>query len=267
MKALAKKATIAVLAFSSVALAAGIITKEEVNKKVAAIAAPFNNDKTSIELAFTDLNINERRTLDFGVAANIRKIGEKNELILKADDIAYHFGNGWNPTVTGRLSVKLDLVKALGQTALNEYAADLERMVQDFAASYTQQYGEAITVRAKVEELKKDAQGNVESAKIRLAAAINFNKLPAGMNAEDVEFKNFAARLSITRTGLGGGIRVTLNPLNKSFNPEEPGLKEWIEKLLNDDQQTYEQIGEMVALLNNLGDALVNMDASEDGSN
>jgi hypothetical protein len=262
MKSFSKKAAALVLVFSSAAVAATLIGKEEVNKKVAAITAPYNNDKTSIQFAFTDLNVSETRALDFGLSLQVHKVGANNDLLLKADNIAYHYGNGWDPTVTARLSMKLDLVKAFGQDTLNNYGADLEEMVKDMTAEYTQKYGAAATVRATVEELKKDAQGNVESAKIRMAASINFKKLPAGINAEDVEFKNFAVRLSVNKSGIAGALKLTMNPLNKAFDKNDPGLKELIEKLLDEDQETYQSIGQIVEMANSMADSIVNADSS-----
>jgi len=264
MKSLSKKAAAFVLVLSSVAVAAGLITKEEVNKKVAAITAPYNDDKTSIKFEFTDLNVSDVRALDFGVSLNVHKVGVSNELLLKADNIAYHYGNGWDPTVTARVSMKLDLVKAFGQDTLNNYGADLEEIVKQMTSEYAKEYGDAATVRAVVEELKKDDQGNVESAKIRLAASINFKKLPAGMNAEDVSFKNFAARLSVSKAGIAGALRLTMNPLNKSFDKNDPGLKEMIEKLLNEDQETYASIGQLVEMANSIADSIVNAEASQE---
>lgn len=258
MKSLSKKAAAFVLVFSTVAIAAGLISKEEVNKKVAAITAPYNNATTTIDVAFTDLNVDALRALDFGLSAFISKKGTANELVLKLGNSAYHYGDGTSPTVTGDLSLQLDVVKALGQDTLNNYAKDFEEIVKDMSAEYTQKYGTAVTVDAQMEELKQDSQGNVESAKVRLGATIDFNQLPATMKAEDVEFKSFQAQLGIGKTGIAGSLNLVLNPLNKGFNADQPGLKELIEKLLNDDQATYQDISSFVQLLDSVADSIVN---------
>jgi hypothetical protein len=260
MKSVFQKTAAFVLIFSSVAIAAGLITKDEVNKKVAAIAAPYNNETTSINVEFTDLNVDTVRALDFGLAAFVSKKGTANELILKLSNAAYHYGDGANPTVTGDLSLQLDMVKAFGQKTLNDAAVDFEEVLKNMAAEYTQKYGAAVTVDAKVEELIKDANGDVESAKIRLGASIDFAKLPASLTAADVEFKSFQAQLGIGRTGATGSLNVVMNPENKAFAADQPGLKEIIEKLLNDDQKAFDDINQMIQFLDGFADSIVNQE-------
>lgn len=263
MKSLSKKAASFVLVLSSVAMAAGLITKEEVNQKIATLAAPYNNANTTLKLEFTDLTVDSVRALDFGIAALLSKKGPSNDLVLKLDNAAYHYGDGSAPTVTGDLSLQLDLVKAVGQEALNSAAKDFETLLKEMTQEYTQKYGAAVTMDGKLEDLKTDAHGNVESAKVRLTAVIDFEKLPADLKAEDVEFQSLQVQLSAAKTGLNGGLKVVLNPLNKRFQADQPGLKEVIEKLLSEDAETYQGISDALQLLNGVAESIVTQDPPE----
>jgi len=260
MKSFLKKTSAFVLIFSSVAIAAGLITKDQVNQKVAALTAPYINENTALSLEFTDLNVDAVRALDFGINAFLSKKGTANELVLKLSNAAYHYGDGVKPTVTGDLTLQLDLVKAFGQKTLNDAAQDFEEILKNMSAEYTQKYGAAVTVEAKVLELIKDANGDVESAKIRMGAVIDFSKLPATLTPADVEFQSFQAELGIGKTGVSGRLNLVMNPQNKSFAADQPGLKEMIEQLLNDDQKAFDDINQLIQLLDGFADSIVNQD-------
>lgn len=264
MNSLYKKAAAFVLVFASVATAATLISKDEVNKKVAAITAPYNTvDGSKMELSFTDLNVSELRALDFGLKLLVAKKGNANELVLKIDDTSYHYGNGSTPTVNADISLKLDLIKIFGQDSLNSAAADFEDLAQSMAAEYTKKYGEAVTLDAKMVEVLKDSAGNVTQAKVRLGAAIDFSKLPEGLEVADVEFRSFQSELTINAAGMGGKLTLVMNPMNKAFQSDEPGLKEFIEALLSEDTAMYDQLADFAAMLNALADSIVNAEGQQ----
>ncbi|HEX7672737.1 MAG TPA: hypothetical protein VF412_01130 [Bdellovibrio sp.] len=263
MKALMKKSVPFVFVLSSVAVAAGVITKEAVNAKVGALASAYNNDTTNIQIVFTDLNVDSIRALDFGVKGSVYKKGTQNTLNLKLEGLQYHYGNGENPVLTGKLTGQLDLVTAFGQSFLNSAGADFEDLVKNSAANFGQSYGDALTVQAKLLDLTKDEAGNVVSAKVAVQGVVDFSKLPATMKIEDVEFKSFQLEMSINRSGVAGALKTILNPQNKSFSEDQPGMKEAIEKLLNDDSQAYAQINGIMQWLNQVAEELVNQKAQQ----
>ncbi|MNK86829.1 hypothetical protein D3C87_1067490 [compost metagenome] len=263
MKSLFKKAAAFVLVFASVATAATLISKDEVNQKVAAITAPYNVDGSKMELSFTDLNVSELRALDFGLKLLVAKKGATNELVFKIDDTSYHYGNGSTPTVNADISLKLDLMKIFGQDVLNSAAADFEDLAKSMASEYTKKYGAAVTLDAKMVEVLKDSAGNVTQAKVRLGAAIDFAKLPEGLEVANVEFQSFQSELTINAAGMGGKLTLVMNPLNRSFQSDEPGLKEFIEALLSDDTAMYEQLADFAAMLNGLAESIVNAEGQQ----
>lgn len=263
MKPILKKIVPAILLSSSIAIAATIISKEEVNRKLAGIVAPFNGGNTVMQLFFTDLNIDDLKTVDVGISGLLTKDGADNNLILNLQNAAYHYGDGSAPWFTGDLSLKLNLVKTFGQSTLNLYANELEKIANDMAAEYGKKYGDAITFDIAMDDVQKDANDNVITARMHLNARIEFSKLPASLDPAEVEFTSIRAQLSAAQTGLAGRILIALNPNYKGFKSEKPGLKKYIEKILNDDPETYQELTSNIDMLNSIGDYLVNHKAEE----
>lgn len=252
------KAVSAVLIVSSVAVAATVISKEAVNKNVEFLVAPMLDENTKIDVRFTDLNVDAVRALDFGLEANFYKKGAVNELTLQLANWEYHYGNGSQPTAQGTVSLQSDLVKALGQQFVNELATDLSSFVENAGKSFGEKYGEALALEAKMSELTKDANGNVVSVKVSIKANVDFAKLPQNLKVEDVEFKSFVANISASPKHLTASVQVGLNPANKSFAKDQTGLKEYIDKLLSEDAETYETVQSLIAMLNGFATEFVN---------
>lgn len=261
MKSLLKKATPFLFVFSSFAVAASFITKEEVNGKIAALFAPFNNKTTVLALQFKDLNVDSVRALDFGLNALIAKKGPENDLVLRLQNASYHYGDGSNPTLKGDLSIRLDFVKTFGQNSVNEIGENLEEMVTSTTRDISKRYGSAATLDIAVENLTKDVQGNFESAIMRFNLTIDYTKLPANLKIEDVELKSIRARLAINAHGARAKVQVVLNPLYSRFQADQTGLKEFIEKLLNEDSELYQQIYKNASWINDVATRLVTQTA------
>ncbi|MGZ3773651.1 MAG: hypothetical protein ACXVCY_15095 [Pseudobdellovibrionaceae bacterium] len=261
MKSFFKKATPFLLVFSSLAVAASLVTKEAVNEKIAALIAPLNNDTTSIALKFKALNVDSVRALDFGFDALVTKKGPENNLVFHAKNLSYHYGNGTNPTMSGNLFLSLDLEKAFGSNTMNQAGTELDKMIKNFASDFGKKYGDALTLDVAMDELNKDAQGNVKYVRVHLNANIDLNKLPSDIPSKEVEIKTINVRLAISKYGVNANARVVLNPSFKYYQPDQTGLKEYIEKLLNQDNETYQRLSDMAVWLNLAADNLVNTKA------
>ncbi|WP_347358856.1 hypothetical protein [Bdellovibrio sp.] len=263
MKPLIQKTLSFLLVGSSLAVAAGLITKEEVNKRVSAIVAPYNNQTTAMDIQFTDLLVDDVRALDFGVKATIKKKGPENELALTIENAKYQYGNGTAPMATADLTMQTDLRKAFGQETLDQFGEELDKVAQELAADYIKKYGEAAILDIGMEDVQKDEQGHLKSVSMRMNATIDMSKLPADMKAEDVEVRSVQAVLSISTGGARGQIQVVINPAYKGFDPEQTGMKELIEKLLSDDQETYDGLAKLVESLDGFANWFVNQKAEE----
>lgn len=248
----------AIFAGVSVAVAA-TVSIQDVNLKVSQLTAPFNTVETVMDFAFTSLNIDAEKTLDFGFTGLVSKIGAMNAAKLEFKKAQYTFGDGTKPTVDLDVRVDFDIVKALGQEAVNEFAKELDKMVVEAATEFGKDYGTAAQVTAKIEDKVVDAQGNVESMKMKLSAVMDFAQLPATKPVKDVEFQSVDVIVVAEKTGLSLTVNFVANPLYKGFEKEGAGLKEYIELLLNDDKQTYDDLQRYLGMLDGITSWLVEL--------
>ncbi len=242
---------------------AATVSLQDVNQKVATLVAPFNDQKTAIDFSFTRLAVDEVRATDFGFKGYFVKTGTNNEVTLDIPTAEYTYGDGTNPTAKLSLSLKFDVVKALGQKLINEFSTELEDVVVDSAKGYTEEYGTAATIDAKVVEKKVDANGDVESVKMSLLAKVDMTQLPAEKPVSETEFKSIDLMVSGSRDGFEISATVVLNPEYKRFLVGDDGLKEYVEKLLADDQDAYMELSQFLAVLNSAAAWIAEMDANK----
>lgn len=244
---------------ASSVLAATILSLGEVNQKVSALTAPFNNKTTSMNLAFTALTIDATRTLNFGVTGLVSKKGPADTVALNIKKAEYAYGDGTKPTLDVELDLDVDLVRAFGQKMLNDISADLHSIVEDVAKDYTEDYGPAVTVTATEDAKQLDTAGNVESMKLSIAAVIDPTKLPAAKPIEKVEFQTINVELQATRTKITMKMNVVANPKFERFQQNGEGLKEFVEKLLTDDAKTYQELHDGLTTFDSIAKWLAEM--------
>lgn len=247
------------LVVGGVALAA-TVSLQDVNQKVATLVAPFNNQTTKMDFSFTRLAVDEVRATEFGFKGVFEKTGTNNVVKLEIPTAVYSFGDGQNPTAQLEGSLSFDVVKALGQKMINEFSQELDDVVVDMATDYAGEYGPAAAIEAKVVERKVDANGDVESVKMTMSAKVDLAQLPAAKPVSEVEFKSIELTVSGSRDGFALSATIVLNPEYKRFLSGDDGLKEYIEKLLADDQQAYAELGQFLAILDSVAAWVAEMD-------
>lgn len=245
------------LTMSLVSVAA-VSNLTEVNQKLSGLLQRFNNPTTKAAVVFTALNTDDKKTLDFGVRANYSKAGKTNKLEIALRNMKYTFGDGQNPKVSGQLVIATDLIKAFSQESINELGDSLADLAKEFASDYGKEYGEALKLDAKLVNVKKDEKGNYKSASLNFYAAIDYAKLPADMPIEKVEFKTLKANIAFNTKGMGGSVEVVMNPKYKGFAIDGDGLKEYIQKLLNNDEATYNEITSVIDYMDRFAENIVN---------
>jgi len=253
-------AMVATALFASAAVAT-VFTVQEVNQKVSALTAPFNTANTAMSLEFTSLAVDAVRATDFGVKAFYKKSTADNEVVFDLKSAQYTYGDGKNPTANLDLGLKFDVVKALGQEVVNEIAKSIDKMALELASEQVAEYGAAAKIDAKVTENKVDANGDVESIKMTLSALLDLAQLPASKPLNDEEFKSVELSISAARTGFEIKASVVMNPDYRRFNTGDDGLKEYVEKLLADDADAYQELSQFLAILDAGASWLLNMKA------
>lgn len=257
------KSTTAMVATALVATAAvaAVFTVQEVNQKVAALTAPFNTADSQMSLEFTSLAVDAVRATDFGVKAFYKKTTADNEVVLDLKSAQYAYGDGKNPTANLDVGLKFDVVKALGQKVVNELAEELDKMALEMAGEQAAEYGPAATVDAKITEKKVDANGDIESIKMTLSASLDLAQLPASKPLNEEEFKSIELSVSAARTGFEIKASVVMNPDYRRFNAGDDGLKEYVEKLLADDVDAYQELSQFLLILDSVANWLLAMKA------
>jgi hypothetical protein len=255
-------AALSLVVGGSALAATGVISLSDVNQKVAALVQPFNDQKTAVDFAFTRLAVDEVRATEFGFKGTFIKAGSNNEVTLDISNADYSYGDGTNPTANLTASLKLDVVKAFGQKLINDFSEELEDLAVDSAKGYTEEYGTAATIDAKVVEKKVDANGDVESIKMSLSAKVDLTQLPAEKPVTEAEFKSIEFTVSGSRDGFEISAKVVLNPEYKRFLVGDDGLKEYVEKLLADDQEAYMELSQYLAIMNSVAAWIAEMDAN-----
>lgn len=251
--------TLAVSTVASMGVWAATLGLADVNAKVTALMAPFNDSATQLVGGFTALSIDQDKTLEFGFAGSVSKIGSKNTAKLEIKNAHYTYGDGTKPTIDLEAGLEIDLLKAFNQKMINDFGSGLDEIMADFAKDFVKEYGAAAKVSVSTVNMTKDANGNIQNMTIAFNAAMDFANLPAGTTVQDVELQTFDATMSLSLKGAQIQAKVVANPQYRGFQKDGQGLKEYIEKLLNDDAQMYQQIQGALGTFNGFAGFLVEL--------
>lgn len=235
--------------FTTAAFAA-VVTVADVNVKVANLLAPANDANTQIEAMFTKLSVDSVRATGFGFELRAEEIGTRTVKFDGNIDYDYQtLATGDEPRFSGSLALETDFIGAFGQDFVNQMGSSVEQVVMDFVNSFTAEYGAAAQARVTVENMQRDAQGNVVAARVRFDGVVDLAQLPASTALSDVQIKEISAVIEVNFQGQQSArleVSGVFNPAFRSFQKDETGLKELIELLLNDDPSVYQSIGQFV---------------------
>lgn len=219
------------------------IRVNDLNKEIKNLLAEFQNADTQVEVVFADIKTDATRTLNFSVSGFLAKKGPANYVNLVVQPLSYDYGNGTSPKAQVLASLGTDLSKLITQVDFNEMVPDIEKTIEELAKDFTQEFGAALTIDAKVTDKSQDAQGNYTTVKGHIDLAIDHSKLPPELKTEDVPVT--AARLDVDLTfkqGVSLGLKLALNPKFKGFNEDEKGMKEYLDKLLAQDPELMDRL-------------------------
>lgn len=235
--------------FTTAALAAAV-TVTDVNAKVAGLLAQVNDANTKIEASFTKLAVDSVRATQFGASLKAEEVGTRIVKFGAEGDYEYvTLATGDEPRFSAKVALEMDFVGAFGQDVVNEIAGDIETMAMDMVKDFTSEYGAAAQAQIAIDNLQRDAQGNIVAARIKFDGVVDFSKLPASKPISDVELKEIHAVIEVSFQGQQGAsleVSGVMNPAYRSFQSDEMGLKELIEGLLADDQDSYQTITQIL---------------------
>ncbi len=259
-----KRAVLATIALITGVATAATLSVSEVNTKVKELLAPFQSESTQVQVEFGDLRLATFGTRAFQVSGQLKKLGKWNTLELSVPEVRYRNTGRGSPRGAAKFNLKLDLVRALGQPALDSLANEAEDIVVSFAKDMSAELGDAVSISAKVDELLRDESGHVISLRMHVEADIDVKKLPEGVSSRDIPLLWGRIDAKITRTEAELTAMLDLNREYRGFDSDETGIREWIEGLLGQNPTVYEDLTRFVAIVDSLAETLVNLNGQND---
>lgn len=245
---------------------AGVIKLEdrlpELNTVIAEILAPFQTPASKATFSVLKLETDEANLLKLKVTGFYGRVGKAQAMTVNVSDISYDFNNG-APIARARGSAAINLTKLFPMEQIDALVDGAEDMVKDIASNYTKEYGDAVTLDARIVEKTKGADEHYESFKAFVGIKIDLTKLPEGKKAEDIPFTEAAVSINVTlASGLALNGQVALNPGWKGFTPgSEMNPKRAIEKLLARDEAAKTKIEAVIKKVDQMAGTLVDADS------
>jgi hypothetical protein len=225
------------------------------NAEIAKLLSGIQNQKTEAGLVFDDIRTNDTNALYVKLNAYLSKVGSKNSFAIRLNELKYDFNNGVKPTTTGKLAAELDLTKIVTTEQLNEVAADLEQAVKDFSKDYVQEYGEAVTISAKITDKQSDENGNVTSISGSVSFAFDLNKLPQDKKPEEILFTGGELSFAVDfKKSMSLTFMVESNTSYLAFQKDQMGLKNVLDSLLARDQDEMNSLQELFNNINSFAE-------------
>jgi len=254
-----KKFLLIPLFAASTAWAAATGGVADLNAEILKILAPFQNETTVAQMTFAKAETNAERALSLAVSALYKKVGSQNTLALDIQNISYEYGDGSAPTTNINGAVGLDLTKILPQEDLNQIIPNVEEMINQLKSDLAGQYGEALAIETKIFDRTQDEAGNYTGVKGKIVFAFDFSKLPEGQKKEDIVVKSGSADIAVNvKSGVSINATIVSNTEYKGFQDDNEGLKELLDKFLNQDRDTMNQVLELFQKLDQLAGQVVN---------
>jgi hypothetical protein len=217
---------------------------KKLNQAVSELLKPFNSNGAVAKLVFLNLESNESRAVALAAKSRLTLKGVFNTFDLNVKEISYSYPNSPNALpkfkVAGKLD--LDLVTALGKDQLNGLMEGVEDIVQDFAKEYMQKYGNAARITIDTTNKQYDEANNLVAQLVKLNFSLNTKALPNSVDRRNIEILGAKVEAMVTTKSITAKLEVIMNPEFYAFDRNRDGLKEFIDKLLAQDETLMENL-------------------------
>jgi hypothetical protein len=233
---------------------------DQLNTRIAEVLSPYQNQTTAAQLTFNAVETNETRAVKVALNGLYRKAGSQNTLELKIDNVSYEYAENKDPITIIKGALGIDFTKILPQEQINLIIPMASELLEEFAQNYTEEYGDAASVRSVITSTNKDADGNYTGLSALVSAKFDLSKLPEETNKESIRFTDIVMSLTINiNTGVMIDAYMVSNPDYFGFNENEIGLKEILDSLLSGDEEALGEIESFVQGLDNAASSIVEM--------
>lgn len=234
------------------------------NSRIREVIARMSLQDVAAQIEVADFGMRGNVTEKWASTARVTKTGPINTLDLNVRSLKYDFPQGGNPSVYLDAQVAFDFVKAVGQTNVNELAELIPDIILDLLSDYTQPYGDSLDLAIGVDEIRKDAQGDVEFVKISGRGQIDLERLPAGLERKKQPVVSVELQANATRTGFSLAVNAVLNPGYEGFETNQIGLKQILEGLIARDPQLVLRVESIIKEIDSIAGFLVNLQPDEE---
>lgn len=211
---------------------------DKLNFQIRNILSPFQNETTVARLTFHALETRHQGVRKAGLKAYYRKVGLLNTFELKIDNLSYHYGDDASPTTILKGSVGFDLTKLLPQEQINSIFIGGIQMLNDLMKDYTQEYGDAASVKVVVTSTTQDEDDNYTGISALISAKIDLAKLPEDHLPSSIFATDAVFALSLnTKTGLSIDTFVINNPAYDKLEQMQKELNILLKKILVQDKK------------------------------
>jgi len=246
----------------SLGLAAGVQAADsavdQLNEQIQSVLVPFQTQTTTANLTFGTIKTDENHALDMSLNGLYRKTGPNNLFEFKIDNLSYAYGDGTQPITIAKGSISTNFTKIIPQNDLNKIIPYAAEIVEGLAAGYTSYYGDAASVKGVVTSTAKDTEGNYTALTGIISAKIDLNKLPQHISSEDVIVTDAVIYLTINlKTGITYDSYIVSNPDYESFQEDQEGLKETLDKFLAGDPDEIAGFVGLFSQLDNLANDIL----------
>jgi hypothetical protein len=226
------------------AIAAKSLSLGALNERIVELLRTVNSQPdTTMSIEFTQIEIDPVRVLAAAVKGRLQTKGAHNTLDLNVREFSYTFGDGNAPTSSLKGYAAIDLSKLATQEQFNHIIADFDRFSEDYIKDATRQYGDAINISIEVTERARNAAGDYSGFRVSLRLALDLSKLPESKKKEMEPFLSAQADVRIQfKQGIFFEGQVVSNPVYQGFQKDREGLKEYLEKLLNQDSRVMQEL-------------------------
>lgn len=232
---------------------------QALNSEIERFLLPYQNESTVAKLVFENVLTDENNTLSFALNGLYRKTGSVNFLEVAVQNLSYEYNNGVDPTVNFKGAVGLDLTKVIPQDSINQLVPAIEQLAGEMVKDFTREYGDAVTASVEITDKTQDAAGNYVSIKARIAASIDFAKLPAEKAVDSILLKSGEATISLNvKEGVKLEGFVVNNVLYKGFQKDGKGMKQTLDALLARDPKELAEIESIFKGIERAATSIVN---------
>lgn len=216
---------------------------QELNARILEILTPYNNQTTTAQLVFSDIETNSERALKLALSGVLRKVGSVHTVALTVNHLSYDYGTGAAPTTQFNGGLEVDLTKFLPQSELNDLIPETEKWIEHYAKNLLAEYGESATIKTQITDKQQNANGDYVAISGHINFEIDLNKLPSNKKLQNVEFLSAQVSFHLNlNQGISLDLTVISNPRSQYFQHDQDGLKEYLEKLLSNDAAMNESI-------------------------